>query len=107
MVKDRRQKAAILAISVVKDRRQKAAVLAKWKAEVEESRRERGSAAATYTDLPELEHWNETKQMCEPQYCRSEKEHYCDTQFGACKRNKKKGVLKGDEWAESDACRAE
>ena len=44
-----------LPISVVKDRRQKAAVLAKWKAEVEESMRERGSAAATYTDLPELE----------------------------------------------------
>ena len=42
-----------LPISVVKDRRQKAAVLAKWKAEVEESRGERISSG--YTDLPELE----------------------------------------------------
>ena len=41
VVKDRRQKAAVLAISVAKDRRQKMAVLAQWKAEVEEIRRER------------------------------------------------------------------
>ena len=66
VAKNRRQTAAILAISVAKDRRQKMAVLAQWKAEVEESRRERGSAAATYTDLPELLHWNETEQMWKP-----------------------------------------
>ena len=60
VAKNRRQTAAILAISVAKDRRQKMAVLAQWKAEVEESRRERGSAAATYTDVPGLVQWNAT-----------------------------------------------
>ena len=66
VAKNRRQTTAILAISVAKDRRQKMAVLAQWKAEVEESRRERGTASSTYTDLPELLHRNETEQMWEP-----------------------------------------
>ena len=50
VVKDRRQKAAVVASSVVKARRQKAAVLAKWKAEVEESRRERISSGEAESD---------------------------------------------------------